>query len=366
MKFRRIKYLEWIKNNIADVEYDLATPSFPPCTLEDLSIHPEQIQLNGSKSNEYEALQEQIETTYNVPRERTVVTHGVSMGIFLTLNALLEDGSEALLEVPNYEPFYRIAKAIGARVRILERSFEDHFQLNLEQLERKISKRTDVVVITNLHNPSGVATNPEKLRTIGQIARENQARLICGEAYLETALDHSPPPVHKNTETGVSIGGLSKAFGLDGLRIGWIFCDEPLKREIHSIKNYMTPRTAVPSQQFAAAALNERETILNRSRKLVRQNIDLLENWVENRDEVTWVPPDGGPICVLKIINNIDTWDLITKLKDEYGTLLVPGEFFWAKGFVRIGFGRKSEILQTGLNHVGTALDELTSRPSIY
>ncbi len=366
MKFQRIKYLEWVRENLPAVEHDLATASLTPCELGEIDIDPAEIEINGPDFGEYPPLLERLEHTYNVTREKIVLTQGASMGIFLTLNAVLEEGSEVVLEVPNYEPFYRIAKAIGARVKILERSFEDHFQLSLEQLERKVSSRTDVIVITNLHNPSGVATNPEKLKTMGQIARENNAQLVCGEAYLESVFEHSLPPICSIADNGISIGSVSKAYGLDGLRIGWVFCEPALKQRIESIRNYMSPRNTFPAQQIAAEALNKRDTLLKKGKKQVRRNKQILQEWVDDRNDVEWVPPDGGPVCFFKISANIDVWDLITTLKEEYGTLVVPGDFFWARGFIRIGFGKESDQLRTGVKHLGSALDQLEPRRNLY
>jgi aspartate/methionine/tyrosine aminotransferase len=366
MKFQRIKYLEWVQENLPAIEHDLATASITPCELEDLDIDPSGIEINGPNFADYQPLLEHLEQIYDLSREQIVLTQGASMGIFLALNAVLEEGSEVVLEVPNYEPFYRISKAIGARVRILERSFEDHFQLSLEQLERKISSRTDLVVMTNLHNPSGVATHPEKLQTIGQIARENDAQLICGEAYLESVFEHSLPPICSIAENGISIGSLSKAYGLDGLRIGWIFCNPSLKERIKSIRNYLSPRNTYPAQQIAAATLEKRNVLLEKGKELVRRNKQILQEWVEKREDVQWVPPDGGPICFFKITSNVDVWDLTTTLKQEYGTLVVPGDFFWAKGFIRIGFGQETQRLRTGIEHLGSALDELTPRRNFY
>ncbi len=366
MKFRRIKYLEWVKENLRTVEHDLATASITSCTTDDLDLSISDVRLDGRNFYGYRELVDEIARSYDVPAENIVVTHGASMGIFLLLTTLLETGSEVILEVPNYEPLYRIPKAIGARVRILERTFENQYQISLEQLERKISPKTEAIIITNTHNPSGVATNLEKLKTMGQIARENDARLICGEAYLESVFEHPIPPAFTEAENAISIGSLSKAYGLGGLRVGWLFCDRETRSSIHSLENYISPRNTFPAQVIAAKALRQKDRLLERGKKLVRTNRDLLQNWIHQRSDVEWVPPDGGPICFFKITSNLDVWTVMKKLKEEYDTLVVPGDFFWAKGFIRIGFGNETEHVRTGVENLGKALDDLSSRPDFY
>jgi len=366
MNFQRIKYLEWVKENLQTVEHDLATASVTSCTVDDLDLSLSDLRLDGRNFYGLQELVDELARSYEVPARNIVVTHGASMGIFLLLTSMLEQGDEVILEVPNYEPLYRIPKAIGARVRILERSFDNQYQISLEQLERKISPETEAVLITNTHNPSGVATNQEKLRTMGQIVRENDARLICGEAYLESVFEHPIHPAYTLAENAISIGSLSKAYGLGGLRIGWIFCDEEHKSAMHSLENYISPRNTYPAQVIATHALKRRNQLLERSKEQVRKNRDILQSWVERRKDVDWVPPDGGPICFFKITSNLDVWNVMKTLKEAYDTLVVPGDFFWAKGFIRIGFGKDSEHVRTGLENLGKVLDELSTQPGFY
>ncbi len=362
MNFQRIKYLEWVKENLQTVEHDLASASVTPCRLEDLDLDPSELALSGRNYYGLPELVDAIATTYEVPTKNIVITHGGSMGIFLAMTARIDREDEVLLEVPNYEPFYRIPKALGARVKILERSFDNRYELNLEQLERKISSRTEAVLLTNLHNPSGVALNEEKIETICQICRENGASLICGEAYLESVLEHQIPPAFQISDQAISIGSMSKAYGLGGLRVGWIFCDEELKSKIHSLENYVSPHNTYIAQEIAVQALKQREDLLQRGKKLVRENFDILSDWVDSREDVEWVPPDGGPICFFKIPKKVDVWELMKQLKKEYNTLVVPGDFFWAKGFIRVGFGNKPDHVRKGIENLGEALDELKTR----
>lgn len=366
MEYQRIKYLEWIRENLLTVENDLARAAVDPISLDDLDLTPEDISISGRNFYGLPRLVEKLSSIYDLPEEQIVITHGASMGIYLTLSAILNEGEEVLLEVPNYEPLYRIPQAIGSRVKILERSFENNYQLNLQQLERKLSKQTKAIILTNLHNPSGVATNQEKIETICKIAEDHNARLIMGEAYLETVFEKPIDPAHTISQNAVSIGSLSKAYGLEGLRVGWIFCDPSLAQEIQSVKNYISPQDSYPSQVIAAQALEQREKLLERGKNLVLENYNILKDWINNHENVEWVPPDGGPICFFKVPREIDIWNLVNRLKSEYNTLVVPGNFFWAKGFIRIGFGGSSEQVKTGIENLEKALEDLGTRPSFY
>ncbi|MBI3097843.1 MAG: aminotransferase class I/II-fold pyridoxal phosphate-dependent enzyme [Planctomycetes bacterium] len=366
MQFERMKYLEWAKQNMGTVRYDLARADIKHLKPEELPWDPRSIRFSRQWDNAPNELVPLIAERYNVPAANVFLTHGASLGIFTACAALLKPGDEILMEVPNYEPLYQVARACGVEVKILERRFDKKFQIDLEELQRRISKNTRALVITNLHNPSGVATWAEKMQTIAQIARHNGSLVLCGEAYGDYTFGEPITPACKFGEHMISIKTLSKTYGLGGIRMGWLLADEPHIARFRQVYDYLNVVNAVPTEQIALAAFQNLDALRERTAKIVNENLPILREWVDTREDVQWVPPDGGTICFLRLLYGISSWELMRLLKTKYDTLVVPGDFFWAKGFIRVGFGGDTEMLRKGLENLGKALDEIDKEKHPY
>lgn len=368
MKFEGVRYLEWAKLNIthpSKYDIDLANSAVSTPSLAELGVRMEDMELTtgGNCSFGLPALIDAIASAYKVSYKNVVTTPGTNMAIFLVLSALLEPGDEILLETPNYEPLYRSAQYLEASIRTIERSFENEFQIDLEQIQRKISKRTRAIILTNLHNPSGAAIGMEKLRTIGQIARHYNAYVVCDEVYKDMVFEGAPPPpAFTLGENMITMSSFSKIYGLGALRSGWILCSEAVQSRIRKIENYFLGSTPLPSEKLLLAAFNKREELLNRSRNILLPNFDILKNWMEQRDDIRCVIPDGGTVCFPKLPRSIDSLSFIKLLSEKYGTIAVPGDFFWAKGFFRLSFCSSQNNLKEGLANIEKALAEMQMR----
>lgn len=366
MQFPRIRFLEWMRERMETVEYNLAESNVHPISISELGVSYDDLGLSGNNYSGLTELVDMIATTYGVSSKNIVITHGASMAIFLVCAAIIDREDEVIVETPNYEPLYRIPSFLGARVEMLERPFENGFQIGLEDLERLVSRNTKAIIITNLHNPSGVATNVEKLQTIGQIAKSCGAKLIVSEVFLDSVTSAPIPPVATFGKHMVSIGSLSKIYGLEGLRIGWIICDESLIPHIRRIENYFSPRNAYPSEKIAVVAFRNRAKLLERTSAITMANLAYVRGALATRDDIAWVEPDGGTVCFPRLLGGVDAVALSKHLQDTYDTLVVPGDFFWAKGHVRISFGGKPETVRTGIQNFCKALDDLKRRRSIF
>ncbi|MDQ7779039.1 MAG: aminotransferase class I/II-fold pyridoxal phosphate-dependent enzyme [Planctomycetota bacterium] len=366
MHFPRINFLEWVRENVETVEYNLTDSCVHPVSINELGVTYDDIGLSGNNYCGYGELVDLLATTYGVPARNVVITHGASMAIFLVCAALIEAEDEVILEAPNYEPLYRIPYFLGARVRMLDRPFENGFQIALEDLERLVSRNTKAIILTNLHNPSGVATNAEKLQTIGQIAKGCGASLVVSEVFLDSVISQPIPPVATFGRHMVSIGSLSKIYGLEGLRIGWVVCDETLIPHLRRIENYFSPRNAFPSEKIAVVAMRNRQALLARTRAITQVNLNYVRQALRGRSDVAWVEPDGGTVCFPRLLGGIESMSLCKHLQDTYDTLVVPGDFFWAKGHVRISFGGKPEIVRAGMDNFCKALDDMKRRRSMF
>jgi hypothetical protein len=359
MEYKKIGLLEWLGQNVGKVKYDLASGFVKPISLKEFGITSPDIDIVENKEN---LLCEILSKRYDVKPKNIFITNGATCGLYLLYCALFETGDECILEVPNYEPLYRLGSLFGLRMKILERTLEDDFQIDLEELQRRISRATKAIIVTNLHDPSGVATEREKLITIGQIARDYKAYVIVDEVYLDSAFNSHRPSATYGSNF-ISINSLSKVYGLPGLRVGWIITnDETLINKLQRISGYISPRLSLPAYSIACIALQKRDFILERTKTIISENIKIISDWISKEEKLRWVKPDGGTVAFVKLPPLIDDIKLSTLLRENFDTLVVPGYFFWAKGFIRISFGQDSKILVNGLASISSAIAQLRRR----
>jgi aspartate/methionine/tyrosine aminotransferase len=362
MTFRKIDYLEWARTYMGRVKYDLAKSNVKALTREELGLALDQVALSAPEEEGFPELRAVLARRYGLAPSNVLVTSGATMAIFLAASSVLEPADQVILESPNYEPLYRAATHRGAEVKILERRFERGFGIDMEELERCISRSTRAIFLTNLHNPSGTATSPEKMLTIGQIARDYGATVVVSEVYLDNAFVPGLRPAAACGPNLVSIGSLSKIYGLGGLRLGWMAGPEPVIRKARVVLDYLECDLPAPSESIALVALRKAPELAERARRIAARNFSVVEEWLGRRDDLSWVKPDGGTVCLLKLPPGVEGMELSNLLREKYGTLVVPGEFFWIRGFIRVSCGGDEEVLRQGLKNVGKAVDQLKAR----
>jgi aspartate/methionine/tyrosine aminotransferase len=361
-EFEEIEYLRWARLHMGRVRCDLARSNIKSLTVEELGLTPADLELNAPVEGQDPELRALIGRRYGVDPARVVLTGGATMGLYVAYAALLPRGGEMILEFPHYEPLARLARLRGATVKLLDRPFQRRFEIDLEELERIISRNTRVVVLTNLHNPSGRATIPERLMTIGQIARDHGAHVLVSEVYLDPVLADGHKPACAFGTNMISINSLTKAYGLGGLRIGWVVAPESLVEPLMTALDYVAGAVPVPSACIARAALRQADALIGRFNEISAPNRAHARAWAAARGDVTWFEPDGGAIGLLKLPANVDAQALSHLLREKYATLVVPGEFFALKGFIRLSMGMDGPIFREGVENVGRALDEIKRR----
>jgi aspartate/methionine/tyrosine aminotransferase len=361
MTFRKIDYLEWARTHMGRAKVDLAKSNIKGLTKEELGLTLDAVQISAPTDDGVVELRELLSKRYGVPRSGILVTSGATQAIFLACAAAVGEGDQVLLESPNYEPLYRALQERGAEIKMLERRFERGWQIELEELERLAGRSTRAIVLTNTHNPSGAGTSPEKMGQIGQIARGYGATVIVSEVYLDNAFAPGQKPAATLGPNLVSIGSLSKVYGLGGLRIGWMVGPEQILKKARVILDYIECDLPAPSESIALAALKKGPELVLRCQQIALRNFKIIREWIEKRGDVQWVEPAGGTVCMVKLPHTVDAQTLAGLLREKYGTLVVPGDFFWIRGFIRLSAGMDEDILRTGLRNIGKAIDQLQS-----
>jgi len=279
----------------------------------------------------------------NVTADDVVALAAAEEGIFAVEHAVLGPGDHAVVEVPCYESALNVARSTGADVDVWRRSYADGWAHDLDDLERLLRPDTRLVYLNTPHNPTGTLMPRDVFGRIVELCAERGAVLLSDEVYRE--LEHDPaarlPAACDLYERAVSLGTVSKTYGLPGLRTGWIACrDGALRDAIVAVKLYTTICSSAPSELLSALALRHRERLVERNRGLVLGNLALADAFVERHDElIEWVRPDASPIGFPRLAVP-DTLSFCEALAAEAGVLLLPGEVYDVPGHVRLGLGR--------------------------
>jgi aspartate/methionine/tyrosine aminotransferase len=353
-------YMEWAKLH-SKAKFGLAGSDVLHYPLPELHAGMEDLSLSPPGGYGYKPLLERLAGRAGVSVDRVVHAQGTSMANHLAMAALLEAGDEVLIEQPGYEPLVAVAQYLGARVRRFPRTFENGFQVDPREVERSISPRTRLIVITNLHNPSGVRTPDSILRMVGEIARSIGAHVLVDEVYLEACFD-SPwqSAIHLGPNFIITTS-LTKAYGLTALRCGWVVGAPALAERMWRINDLYGATSPYPTDLLSVIALDQLPEIAARAKKLLNTNRALLKTFLGSRQDLLAIWPEWGAIVFPQLsTGHADAFCQL--LREKYETGVVPGRYFEAPEHIRIGVGGETETVREGLARIGAALDELASR----
>jgi aspartate/methionine/tyrosine aminotransferase len=350
--------MTWAKHHVP-ARFDLAGSNLLPLTIEELPGAREALELWALNDDGYPPLLEAIAERYDVDRSRVATAAGAAGANFLALAALVRPGDEVLVEWPGYDPQAGAARFLGAEVRTFARTWEDRFAVNPDRVARAITHRTRAIVLTNLHNPTGIYTPPSVLSEVGSIAESVGAKVLVDEVYLEVLTGVDTRPAHSLGDAFVSVNSLTKSFGLSGLRIGWILADPRTTEAVRRVRDVVDGIGATPSETLAVLAFRKLDHLLERARSIVEPNGTLLRSFVERRRELEWIPPAGGSVGFPRLKGVDDAGRFVGLAHEEYGVGLAPGSFFGCPDHFRIAVSGAPEILQGGLEALNHALDAL-------
>lgn len=293
--------------------------------------------------------------------DNITVTHGTIAANALVHKSLVSRGDKVVSVVPTYQQHYSIPASIGANVDMFRLRAEHGYLPDLDRLRAQVTKDTRLIALTNPNNPTGSLIERQMLEDIADIARSVGAYILCDEVYRGTGQvgDGMTPSIVDVYEKGIATGGMSKAFSLAGLRVGWIVAPTEVTEMIMVHRDYDTISVGMINDHFAAMALENRDKLLARSHKITRGNLAVLEAWVADQPLVSWVKPRGGTTAMLRMDVPKTSRELCVDLLQKTGVMLTPGDAFDMEGFVRIGYSNSPEVLKTGLDHLTTYLAEL-------
>lgn len=351
--------MHWAKTR-PKAKYDLALSGILNLPIAELDFDAKQLELHGDNAYGYAPLVEALAKHRRVaPKNVVTVAGGTSMANHLAIAALIGHGDEVLIEQPTYDPLPAVARYLGAKIRRFPRPFEIEFKIDIDALEKQITPKTRLIIITNLHNPSSALVDDEMLRKIGGLAAKVGAHVLVDEVYLEAMFENAPATAISLGPEFVVTSSLTKGYGLSGLRCGWIFAEPKLAQKIRDLDDIFAASAPFMMEQLSVMAINQLPKIADRAKAMLDSNRKTLREFFKTRDDIDVVPTKFGTTAFPRL-RNVDVDKLCSLLIEKYETAVVPGRFFESPQHVRIGICCAPENFSVGIERVGHALNELT------
>ncbi len=353
------------------VAHNLSESGVHPMTIEEL-LGPEEREevlrqrLVYIQSNGTEELRTAIAALYpGAGPGNVVVTNGSAEANFVAAWRVVEPGDEVVMILPNYMQLWSVIRSFGATVVPVRLREESAWTPDEGELARAVTPKTKLVVVCNPNNPTGAILPGEARRAIVAAAARHGSWILADEVYrgAEREADETPS-FWGSYERLLVTCGLSKAYGLPGLRIGWIVGPTDATGDLWARKDYLTISPGALSDLLARKALRPetRRRVLERTRGILRRNYAVLAEWIgRRRGSFALVAPQAGAIAYLRYAWQLNSTQLVERLRDEHSVLVVPGDHFGMDGYLRIGFGNEPDDLRAGLARIDALLDTLAA-----
>jgi aspartate/methionine/tyrosine aminotransferase len=351
----RAEYLLWAKRR-PHPAHDLGRSDVVGCTLADLPGARDALELTGRNDDGWEPLVEAVAARYGVRTDQVATATGTSGANFLVCAALLRPGDDVLVERPAYDPLLAVPALLGANVVRFERRFEEGFRLDLDRVAAALTPRTRLIVVTNPHNPTGVASGADEMRALGDLAERHGCYVLADEVYLDAMPGPARPSAATLSPSIVTTSSLTKAYGLAGLRCGWALADKLLCEEIRRARDLVDGTGSVLAERTAAIAFDRLSELAARARAILAPNFERFEAFMASQPTLEWVVPAGGTVAFPRLRAMVSADAFADVLLRDFDTAVVPGRFFEAPAHVRVALGIPEEVLDRGLRAIDRAL----------
>ena len=356
------------------VRYNLSESGVHPLTIQELlglagasAVPLLDVRLGYPQSNGTDKLRERIAALYpGASPDQVVVTNGSAEANFCVCWRLIEPGDKVAVMMPNYMQSPGLAQNFGAQVRPFQLHEKENWEPYAEEIRTAIVPGTKLVVVTNPHNPTGHVLGDAARKLIVERVAEVGAWLLADEVYQGAERDGKTTQSFWGSGYNkvVIVNGLSKAYGLPGLRIGWIVSPPEFSQEVWARHDYTTIGPSGASDHLAAVALDPvvREKLIERTRRILHANYPIMEAWLKNfGDTFSWHQPSAGAICWARYRGAIPATEVVEKLRAQHSVLLCPGDHFGMPGFLRFGYGGDLQHFQEALAETERGLRRLFS-----
>jgi len=344
------------------VEMDMSESGVRPLSLRELGEMGLDLDailempLGYSQSNGTIQLREALSSVYRgATPDHIEVTNGTSEANYLLALALIRPGDEAAFEVPNYMQYGGVPQSLGAIVRRFSLDIERDWEVNWEEFERAVNEKTRLVYLSNPNNPSGSVLSQSAMRRIIERCEKVGAYLIADEVYLGAEIHCGRTPSFWGMSDRVVVAsGLSKAYGIPGVRIGWIVGPPDVIADCWTQHDYLTIGPNKISDIVARVAVANREKLYARTRAILQRNLPIMRDWAGGFDGfLSFREPKAGALCLVQYHASITSYELAERIREKRSVLIVPGAHLGLEGYLRFWLGGKPEFLQEGLRRIG-------------
>ena len=353
------------------VDYNLSESGVHPLLVEELLAFDDdahnmvlKTDLDYAHANGEPELRENISRLYkNATKENVMVTVGAIEANYIATQTLVGQGEEIVIMLPNYMQIWGISKNRQYDIKTFSLLEKDGWAPDLDTLEKIVSDKTKLIAICNPNNPTGYILKESEMDDIVRIAEKHGAWILADEVYAgaEQQTDVETPSFYGRYDRVIAVGSLSKAYGLPGLRTGWLVGPEEVVDNTWARHEYLTLSTSMLSNKLATLALSEtvRPKIIKRTREYIRKGYPVLKQWMNKQGVFSNVPPQAAAIAFAKYDLNINSTELVNRLVNEKKVLIVPGDHFGIDQYIRISFGLPKEYLLAGLRRIEDLINTL-------
>ncbi len=350
------------------VEMDMSESGVRPVTLRELAelgLNLDGIldtPLGYSQSNGTIPLRENLAAIYpGATPDHIEVTNGTSEANYLLALALLNDGDEVAFEVPNYMQYWGVPKSVGAKVNKFRLRMDSAWEPDWEEFDRAVNANTRLVYISNPNNPTGSVLTESSMRRIVDRCEKVGAWLLADEVYLgaEIHCDRTRS-FWGMSDRAIVASGLSKAYGIPGVRIGWIVGPKDVVAECWTQHDYLTigPNKISDAVARVATEPGNREKLYARTRAILQQNLPIMRDWIASFEGfLSFREPQAGALCLVRYNSSTPSYEICERVRIDESVLIVPGVHLGLEGFLRIWLGGKPEFLKEGLRRIKKTLD---------
>ena len=359
MNFKRMPIEEWFDKYQYEVDYDIGESGVKFFDLGSIGVDLAKVQLRYGYHKGNPKLRELVSEGYDgLSSENIAVTNGASEANFAVLASIIKSDDHMIIEHPNYPSNYEVPTSLNMNFDFLKLKFEEKFKPNIERLESLLRKNTKLVSLTNPNNPTGSTLTEEELLKLIDLAESNDFYLLLDETYRELYFGKPPPPAASLSSKAISISSMSKAYGLPGIRIGWVAADKSIIDAVCAVREQLTISNSSLGEAIAESVLKRKGDLLKEIKGRVVSNFTVLKEWFSKQKNLDWIPTSGGVVCFPRF--KTSTENLCKVLAEKYRTFVVPGYCFGLDEFFRLGFGGTREELVQGLRCVDSAIKEVT------
>lgn len=361
MRLERMRYLNWAKRAHGDprVRFNIAASGMAQASAADVGLEPPpSLAIAGPDSFGNLRLRTRLAEMNDVPASHVTTAAGTTQANFLAIGALVRPGDTVLCEWPAYEPLWRVVEAFGARIEWVRRDEETAFVPDLQQIAEGFARGARLLIVSDLHNPSGALLERSWLRELERLARRHDAWVLVDEVYLSGVFD-------RVVESATTIGGrivvtssLTKTYGIGPHRAGWVVAPPAVIERAWEVADYIGVTGSYLGEEAVVRALDVLPALRDRAVRRRAETWPIVREIAVKHGLLT-IKPAGGFIAWLRLPKGLDADRFAEHLLEQHGTLVVSGAFFGAPQHVRVGYGAPAEIVREGMTRFERALGQL-------